>query len=604
MIFSFDIMCKLGGYSLEIMIQEVRIRNFRSLKNINVKLSPLTLLVGQNNAGKTSFLRALQLVFGVNRKYISKEDIYVAPNETLPIERTAIIDTLIIPIDKEFNRGNEFSDFWSERFGNAIQMTETDLEYVPIRTTIEFNPLRSEYVIRQEFLNEWIENPHMENNKINESTRVSRRIMEKLPLFFMDAQRDIQEDLKTSTSYWGRLASDVGLSEELVLEIEKSLNDVNQKIVEESEVLSHIKEVLEQLNQVASTTEGGIQISPITRKIRDLSRGMDILFKDKGSESFPLSYHGMGTRSWATLLTFQSYISWIARKNNNEDETFLPILALEEPEAHLHPHAQRHIYQQITSFEGQKIVSTHSPYILGLANLRVLRHFYKLSSDTKVSEVNLEGVNAEGERKIHREVLNTRGELLFSKAIVLFEGETEEQALPLFAQYYWGCHPYEIGISFVGVGGAGNYLPFIRLAESLGIKWYIFSDGEVQPLQSLRSALIQVGKTSTDNNVIILEENDNFETYILKNYENELSEMLIDERCKEAKNEQHAEAIKKKVLKKEEILAALKAGKTKYGPVIAEKLLEINEPSRRMPEKIVELFNEIASDLQFIRKGD
>jgi putative ATP-dependent endonuclease of the OLD family len=589
---------------MNIMIKEVRIRNFRSLENANVKLEPLTLLVGQNNAGKTSFLRALQLVLGVNRKIITKEDIYVAPEEILPTDRKSTIDILIVPIDESYNVLPEFNDFWNERFGNAIQLTEHDAEYVPLRTTVEFNNFKNEYGVKQEFLSYWEENPNVENNVINESARVSRRIMEKIPLFFMDAQRDILNDMRTPSSYWGRLASDVGLSEEVVAEIEAALNEVNNKIVSESEVLTHIKEVLKQLNEVGSTVEDGIQISPLTRRMRDLNRGMDILFKDKGSESFPLSYHGMGTRSWATLLTFQSYVSWLSKRNHVEDESYLPVLALEEPEAHLHPHAQRQIYNQITNFEGQKIISTHSPYIVGLANLRSLRHFYKISSKTIINEVNLENVDSEGERKINREVMNTRGELLFSKAIILFEGETEEQALPLFAQYYWGCHPYELGISFVGVGGAGKYLPFIRLSHSLGIKWYILSDGEDRPLRSLNNALTQVGQESSDKNIFILEDGNNFETYIVNQYESEISDMLIEERCKGAVNAQHEASIRKESLTKPEILAELKAGKTKYGPLIAEKILSISDPSRKIPEKILDLFNEVSNELHLSRKGD
>ncbi|ANU21415.1 hypothetical protein BBI15_15125 [Planococcus plakortidis] len=589
---------------MEILLKEVRIKNFRSLENVSVKLDPITLLVGQNNAGKTSFLKALQLAFGTSRKQVTKEDIYVSPDEILPLDRTSTIDTLIVPTDSENNRINEFSDFWGERFGEAIQLTDTDEEYIAIRTLIEFNDLKGEYIVVQNFLKKWNDNPEMDINTEDIDKKVSRRVLEKIPLFFMDAQRDIQEDLKNSSSYWGRLASDIGLDLELVVELEGSLNDVNSKIVDESEVLSHMKEVLEQLNQYTSRNDSGIQISPITRKIRDLSRGMDILFKDHGSESFPISFHGMGTRSWATLLTFQSYISWLTKKNRKENEEFLPILALEEPEAHLHPQAQRNIYNQISKFEGQRIISTHSPYILGLADLKSIRHFYKLSSVTRVKEISLEGVDAEGERKINREVLNTRGEILFSKAIILFEGETEEQALQLFAQEYWGYHPYELGISFIGVGGAGKYLPFIRLAQLLEINWFIFSDGEVQPLQSVNSALIQIGRSMADSNIIILEDGLDFETYILRDYETELSEMIITEHCNVAYNEQHAESIRSRGIDKEGVLRELKNGKTKYGPLIAEKLIDITDKERRIPQKIDDLFREVSSAINIERKGD
>jgi putative ATP-dependent endonuclease of OLD family len=73
----------------------------------------------------------------------------------------------------------------------------------------------------------------------------------------------------------------------------------------------------------------------------------------------------MGTRSWASILSFGAYIAWEGRTRDANSEAFFPILALEEPEAHLHPNAQRTIYQQIKQIGGQKIVSTHAPYIAG-----------------------------------------------------------------------------------------------------------------------------------------------------------------------------------------------------------------------------------------------
>ncbi|MEA3283263.1 MAG: AAA family ATPase [Euryarchaeota archaeon] len=47
-----------------IKIIEVRIRNFRSLKEVNVSLDWLTVLIGENNSGKTSFLDALSAAIG------------------------------------------------------------------------------------------------------------------------------------------------------------------------------------------------------------------------------------------------------------------------------------------------------------------------------------------------------------------------------------------------------------------------------------------------------------------------------------------------------------------------------------------------------------
>jgi putative ATP-dependent endonuclease of the OLD family len=270
----------------------------------------------------------------------------------------------------------------------------------------------------------------------------------------------------------------------------------------------------------------GIEISPVNKRIRDIGRNLSINFNDTGTQSFPLEYHGMGTRSWASLLTLNAFISWQQETN----KPYYPILALEEPEAHLHPNAQRQLYHQLVEIKGQKIISTHSPFVAAQCDIMDLRHFYKDSEGLKVGqlkfsepdekrirELNAElvnplvkpelkkGINEEKERllkgkrekisgeekrKIERNIMNTRGESLFSKVLVFFEGETEEQALPILAKEKFGCHPFELGINFVGVGGKDNYKPFLTFARFLNIKWYILSDGENETESQVKSQIV------------------------------------------------------------------------------------------------------------------
>src|ERR1700730_15614950 len=54
-----------------ILIKEIRIRHFRCLRAVDVELDPLTILIGQNNSGKTSFLSALGAAIGAGHRVIS-----------------------------------------------------------------------------------------------------------------------------------------------------------------------------------------------------------------------------------------------------------------------------------------------------------------------------------------------------------------------------------------------------------------------------------------------------------------------------------------------------------------------------------------------------
>ena len=104
-----------------------------------------------------------------------------------------------------------------------------------------------------------------------------------------------------------------------------------------------------------------------------------------GASAFPLARHGMGTRSLASLLVFRAFASWRQERAQEGGDEVHTLLALEEPEAHLHPHAQKALFAQIRDIPGQRIVSTHSPYFVAQSRLEDLRLLAKAKSDTTVA---------------------------------------------------------------------------------------------------------------------------------------------------------------------------------------------------------------------------
>ena len=91
----------------------------------------------------------------------------------------------------------------------------------------------------------------------------------------------------------------------------------------------------------------------------------------------------MGTRSWASMLTVKAFTELLVSKHEQEMEPLFPIMAAEEPEAHLHPNAQRTLYKQLINSHGQVIISSHSPYIAGLAEVNEIRYLKLLMIRSK-----------------------------------------------------------------------------------------------------------------------------------------------------------------------------------------------------------------------------
>jgi putative ATP-dependent endonuclease of OLD family len=507
-----------------VKITDVRVSNFRSLENIEVELDDLTVLIGANNAGKTSFLDALYAAIGTGRKQMVQDDIRLAPEEALPPKtREVVVDVRIRPIDvagaiiDSFPAGSFWTNLWG--VGIAQDLADNFNEFVAIRTTFAWNVGKGDYSLRREFLREWRPFADWLNLPApSDKKTVSADMIEPIALHYIDAKRDLEDDLRKQGSFWRKLTEDIGLSDADVEAIELSLSDLNQQIVDKSEVLKHLKKNLADIQKVVSADSAGIDITPVSRKLRDMTKGVDISFATTGSQAFPLTRHGMGTRSLASLLVFRAFAAWRTTQATTTSNQLHTLLALEEPESHLHPQAQRSLFSHIKCIPGQRIVSTHSPYFAGQANLSELRLFRKQSGDTLVTKLNLSGLNPNNIRKLQHTVVESRGDLLFARAVVFFEGQTEERALPIWAEKYWGQSIHELGFSFVRVNGT-DYFPYLCLANQLGIPWYVFADGEAKPLAALEAALNSLGspEASSCSNVVVIPHGRNFEQELVAN---------------------------------------------------------------------------------------
>jgi putative ATP-dependent endonuclease of OLD family len=577
---------------MNILIKTVRISGFRGLQNIEVELEKITILTGMNNTGKTSFLKALQLVLG-NRQFVTQDDFFIQGSS---VSEKIIIDLLIVPINDEGKWCEDFSDDWLEQFTEDRIRIDGNNNFVPLRTIITFDTINSTYKTQQFILQMW---PEFKQGSINwfdiENGKKTSFHFDEVPFFYMDAQRDILEDIKFRTSYLGKMISKIKYAEKDIIEIEEQIKTLNEKTVNSSDILSNIKTTLKGLDTAMDTTSGGVEITPFTKKIRDLNKGLSIYYTDK-KESFSMEYHGMGTRSWSSLLTLKSFISLLSVNAKKEQSVFFPIIAIEEPEVHLHPNAQKKLYGQIDAIAGQKIISTHSPYIAAAANLGQIRNFYKNETVT-CGRIEIDSLTSEEIRKINRQVINTRGEIFFSKVIVFFEGETEEQALPIFAQEHFNKTPVEMGLDFVGVGGHGNYLPFLRFAEALKIPWLIFSDAENNVKASVQSQFTDCGSEKNESDCIVfLDEDKDFEKQLITDdFADEIKQAIVDQGIYH--NDQHKQAKMQEIENHDDgkLYEVITGSKTQYSPAIAEQIIQSN---KGLPPKVIDLFGKISAILK------
>jgi len=276
------------------------------------------------------------------------------------------------------------------------------------------------------------------------------------------------------------------------------------------------------------------------------------------------------------------------------------------------------LFSHLDAIPGQRVISSHSPYIVSQADIRNVRHFRKDGPETFVSVLDTRDLNNDDFRKINRMVLNTRGDILFARAIILFEGETEEQALPIFAEHHWQRSVHALGLSFVGVGGDGNYLPFLRLAKSYGIPWFIFADGEETTLKRLAVLLakIDIPDLAKCPAIFVLPSGQNYEAYIVSQGYHDAAATMLNAHHRTADYisdfmaRMHGQKAKGDKLrdykaaggKDRALFDILSGSKTEYGAPLARSIISLADGKRQIPLLIRMMFERMTKALNLDQK--
>lgn len=574
-----------------------------------MSLPRVTLLIGMNNSGKTSVLKALQLALGDYSRYLSEEDFYIGSDDKRAAE--IVVDVRIVPVDEQGDRIDTFDDDWLAEFGGGrIQSEANSRQYVALRTRSKPDEVKGGFDTSYSVLKQWTSY----SNWLTERVEIAQSFSRLTSILFIpiDAQRDIHQEIRDKSSLIRKVLSGVKYDKAEVTALESLIKDVNDLAITKSTELTSLKTNLEKLNQ-SFESSGKAEITPFPRKVRDLSKYFSAHFGESASSTFSMEYHGMGTRSWASMLVVKAFTELQDEKHEKEAKPFFTILAAEEPEAHLHPNAQKTLYKQLDDSRGQVIISTHSPYVAAMAKQSELRYLKKDADNIVVKYLSNE-LTHEERRKLHREVIHSRGEIIFSKAIVLCEGETEEQALPLLFEKYFGSEAFVKGISFIGVGGCGEkYLPFLTFARDFEIPIFVFSDGEERTTKKLKESYEQIyGLTDIHNSpkITILDDNsldsNDFEGYLISSGFKSIIETVINEQegseyiqywIKKNQGQKSKNNKPSKDYTGEDGYSKALIGivdhrrKTKYAPLIAEKLCELEK--EQLPPKILEFFQKL-----------
>jgi len=123
---------------------------------------------------------------------------------------------------------------------------------------------------------------------------------------------------------------------------------------------------------------------------------------------------------------------------DDAEKTYLKILLIEEPEAHLHPQLQIRLLKYLEKTAKEKnvqvIVTTHSTVLASSVSIDTLIHLSNTSPSVFVATpINKCGLSLESTAFVNRWLDATKSNLLFAKGVILVEGIAEAMLLPVFA---------------------------------------------------------------------------------------------------------------------------------------------------------------------------
>jgi predicted ATP-dependent endonuclease of OLD family len=522
------------------MISNISVTNFKGLKDINVPLSKFSCIIGENNAGKSTFMQAL-LLFLKGNKLSPNDDYYDSTKDVLiTVEFSNIFEDelarlgeghreklekyiengkLILarryssdgkstlrnvgyfPIEAKFNT-EQINDILKGKKPNEVKnVLETFYSEINLSTHGEIKTLTKAKEIIQNYIDNVMELSQKELKDKALESGFDNTITAFFPEpIYIPAVKDLSDDMKTKEgATFGKLLNilldvieeDLQDEKELFENLRKKLNriyDENGNIVSDERV-DKIKKVEETIQKNLNETfkNVSIELQIPQPEIKTILSSASVIADDGVKSS--VTNKGDGFKRAITFSILRSYVElahnqdWQkedSKKKNTDKFLFL----FEEPELYLHPKAQNILFEALALIakKHQMLVTTHSPLFLAPDNTSTFIKIKKVVDDAKpyakAMSINLDTM---GEKdKFQLISFETSNQAFFSNKIVLVEGDSELIVLPHIAKLLNQKYDFKNNsISLVKINGKGSFKRYKEFFEKFDIDVYLITDLDI-----------------------------------------------------------------------------------------------------------------------------
>jgi len=428
----------------------------------------MTVVLGENNVGKTALFDALDIA--LSGRGAATTDLRVRPNGSVSPE-------LVVDLELGPWSGVKISDDVLDVFGaqvNAEPGTGRQRYFLRVIGTTDAS--KRAIKLRRGLVSDWDAATTADLAELDAVQRQS------LWFSVLDARRDLVDDLRHRSSPWGKLLRRLQLDDVKRQQFEQQLSALSAQVMTALPDAAGLAVSLSRLSSVLSGQVTAARLSLLPKSIDELWRTTDLLVQAGAQAELPIGQQGMGARSLSSLLAFRAWlVAELAVVTAESGPPFLVLSAFEEPEAHLHPQAQRAVFHEIKAVHGQRLISTHSPYVASvamMADYRVVRRSPGVSIRSASGLAADPSVEAKQLENIRRFCVERNADMVFARLVVLCEGETDAAVLRALAGVHFGMEPEHRGVTVVDMAGAGNTRTFVRYLDALGVPWVLLTDGD------------------------------------------------------------------------------------------------------------------------------
>lgn len=480
------------------LLTRLKACNFRSLKRVTLRFDRLAVLIGENDAGKSSTLDLLEMLLGSRRpdindyscrdKSVPQHDgtIAVVPyrsSKIIAIADFRVIDSQtdiqqfandgLITLRKRWTLETADIDYWGSEIANAkLAQDFTKLKKADLDQLIqELDPNAVQSLKNNDEKARWLVERTKSERRVEKWVRAPKALLDALPRFerfrAIDYANPNSLMLKTLRQVYEQIIyEEVEENGQKVKRLDKRLSQVQTEATDK--IRSKIQELKEFVRRYApQVTE--ISYDPVIDFGGGLREGELLIGDGRGLHYF--SKLGDGTKRRVFMATTEWDRATTLQQISAGDYAPPVIRGYDEPDTNLHYEAQRKMYGAISDIAGapnsniQMIVCTHSLAMIDRAPAKSI-NLLRLNGCCAT----VERLNTDDDPEVEQFLTILAGEMgitntvmFYERCFVLIEGETEANALPLLYRAAHGKSLLEDGVRLISVQGNGATKEFLRL---------------------------------------------------------------------------------------------------------------------------------------------